>query len=53
MVLIEALAEGVFHEVGERAIRRMSAWEEKVHIHRAFRASEHQNQQDGNSSADE
>lgn len=52
MVLIEALVEGVFHEVGERAIRRMSAWEEKVHIHRSFRASEYQSQQDGTISAD-
>lgn len=41
IVLVEAIVEGVFHQVGERAIRRMRQWEEKVHIHRAFRASDY------------
>ena len=46
IVLVEALVEGVFHEVGEPAIARMRQWEENVHIHRAFRASEHSDGED-------
>jgi DNA-binding MurR/RpiR family transcriptional regulator len=46
IVLVEALVEGVFHEVGEPAIARMRQWEENVHIHRAFRASEHTDGED-------
>ncbi len=47
VVLVEALVEGVFHRVGERAIRRMRQWEEKVHIHRTFRASDYPDGEDG------
>lgn len=38
IVLVEALVEGVFQRVGEAGLERMRAWEESVHIHRAFRA---------------
>ncbi|MGH1523923.1 MurR/RpiR family transcriptional regulator [Leifsonia sp. L25] len=45
-VLVEALVEGVFHRTGTRAIERMRQWEEKVHIHRAFRASDYRDEED-------
>lgn len=51
--LADALVEGVFHKVGQRAIDRMSQWEEKVHIHRAFRSEENPNQTEGNRRSDD
>jgi DNA-binding MurR/RpiR family transcriptional regulator len=36
LVLVESLAEAVFHGVGEAAIERMADWERSVHIYRAF-----------------
>jgi DNA-binding MurR/RpiR family transcriptional regulator len=40
LVLVEALVDGVFHEVGATGLRRMKDWEESVHIYRAFRADD-------------
>lgn len=51
--LIDALVEGVFHTVGQRAIDRMNQWEEKVHIHRAFRLEARLNQNEGNTTSDD
>jgi DNA-binding MurR/RpiR family transcriptional regulator len=38
VVLVEALVEGVFRQVGTAGLDRMRQWEESVVIHRAFRA---------------
>lgn len=39
MVLMEALVEAVFHQAGQKGLKRMKQWEDTVHIHRVFRAS--------------
>ncbi len=36
LILLEALVEGVFHALGEKAIRRMSKWEQHVRLARAY-----------------
>ena len=38
-VLVEALVEGVLHASGQRGLDRMKAWENSVHIARAYNAT--------------
>lgn len=39
MVIVEALVEAVFHNGGQKSLKRMKQWEESMDVHRAFRAS--------------
>lgn len=39
VVLVEALADAVFHALGAAAIERMTDWEQSIHIYRTFRAA--------------
>lgn len=39
VVLVEALVEAVFQASGQHGLKRMKQWEDKVLIHRAFRAN--------------
>lgn len=52
-VLVDALVEGVFHEVGDRAISRMNQWEDQVRIHRAFHPDGYRNDEEGNQRSDD
>jgi DNA-binding MurR/RpiR family transcriptional regulator len=42
LVLAESLVDAVFDRVGDAAIERMADWERSVHIYRAFRAGQEQ-----------